>query len=58
MARTSRWRTVAGILALSGGAFLATGSTAFADPIPDGLELRLVVDECAHPTGDKTGGQP
>jgi hypothetical protein len=46
MARTSRWRSVAGVLALGGGAFLATGSAAAADPVPSDLVLRLVVDDC------------
>ncbi|GLW08647.1 hypothetical protein Misp01_37770 [Microtetraspora sp. NBRC 13810] len=53
MAATTRWRSVAGILALSGGAFFATGSAASAEPVPaqNDVELRLVVDEC-----DKTAG--
>ena len=46
MART-RWKLVAGVMALSGGAFLATGSAALAEPTPapQDLELRLVVDD-------------
>ncbi|MBB5133006.1 hypothetical protein HNP84_002727 [Thermocatellispora tengchongensis] len=53
MARTSRWRSVVGVLALSGGAFFATGSAAFADPDPaaDDVTLRLVVDECEYLSG-------
>jgi hypothetical protein len=53
MARAIRWRTVVGVLALSGGAFLATGSAtgsaALAEPAPapaaEQLELRVVVDD-------------
>lgn len=48
MART-RWRLVAGVMALSGGVFLTTGSAALAEPSSapqEDLELRLVVDEC------------
>ncbi|MDF5754159.1 hypothetical protein [Spongiactinospora sp. TRM90649] len=48
MARTTRWRSVAGVLALSGGAYLATGSAGppGPDPTAQGVQLRLVVDEC------------
>ncbi|SDR03592.1 hypothetical protein [Thermostaphylospora chromogena] len=48
MTRT-RWRLVAGVMALSGGVFLTAGSAALAEPpsVPQGdLELRLVVDDC------------
>ncbi|WP_344971704.1 hypothetical protein [Streptosporangium fragile] len=48
MARTSRWKVVAGAGALGGAAFLMTGSVAYAEPRPvdDGIELRLLVDDC------------
>ncbi|MDH2425445.1 hypothetical protein [Sphaerisporangium sp. TRM90804] len=46
MARASRWKTVGLVMALSGGALLTTGSVAHADPGPDAVELRLVLDDC------------
>ncbi|MFI0417267.1 hypothetical protein [Spongiactinospora sp. 9N601] len=50
MARTTRLRSAVWVLALSGGAFLATGSAAAPDPVPTAqVQLRLVVDDCPYP---------
>lgn len=55
MSRT-RWKSVAVVAMLAGGAFLLTGSAAFADPgEPYRLHLRLAVD-C--PPGHGTAVQP
>ncbi|WP_344898455.1 hypothetical protein [Streptosporangium longisporum] len=34
----------------AGAVFLLTGSAAHADPRPDAVELRLLVDDCPAPT--------
>ncbi|WP_158578514.1 hypothetical protein [Spongiactinospora rosea] len=50
MARTTRLRSAVWVLALSGGAFLATGSAAVPDPTATAqMHLRLVVDDCPYP---------
>jgi hypothetical protein len=56
-----RWKSAALLAALAGGAFLITGSAAFADPVDPGekyrLTLRLTADQnCPH--GGGTGVEP
>ncbi|MFD1938816.1 MULTISPECIES: hypothetical protein [Nonomuraea] len=48
MARTSRWKV--GAVVLAGVALVMTGSAAsFADPGPQAVELRVVLDDCPRP---------
>ncbi len=51
-----RWKSVAVVATLAGGAFLMTGSAAFADPVePYRLQLRLAV---ACPAAQDQGVEP